>query len=71
MNEAYEFYQDWQDRLVRNHRPTPSFAKQVFHWANLVDPKGRHTQSNCSRCYRNAVAALVRWAKKYENNIKN
>lgn len=71
MNEALEFYHEWKHRLVSNHRPTRQFAEQVFEIANLVDPKGGHKVQNCSRCYRSAAHAIVRWAKKYENNLKN
>lgn len=64
MNEALEFYRENKQRLLQNHKPTPGFARQVFEYANLVDPKGGHRASSCNRCYRSAVSALVRWAKK-------
>jgi hypothetical protein len=68
MNEALEFWRENQKILLQNHKPSPTFAKQVFEYANLVDPKGNHKASSCNRCYRSAVSALVRWAKKQENS---
>ena len=44
----------------RNNHPTQDERDQMFHWANILDPKGNHKPSSCGRCYYNARTAIMR-----------
>jgi len=47
-----------------NSKPTSEQIKLMFEHASLVDPKGNHKPSSCSRCYYNARRAILRALQK-------
>ena len=64
MDDIIEFYNQNTRLFHTNNRPSRYQAETIFEMARRVDPNGGHKQSNCGRCYRNALNAIVKWVRK-------